>query len=664
MLLLKKIPRLIRWIGSVALIFLVALTVYRLYFFYHYRPAGKPFSGSAFLLGLRYDARVAAIIALAMLLVSLVLNPFKSRLAATAWNVIIPILFFIFFTTLLTDFYHFDYLHQRLNASVLSYLQDASISGNMVSQSYPVFKIVGIILLLTLFCTFISRKLKFYWETSYTNNSNYRPSAYILFSLFLSLVILGRVIYKPGIFTLRWSDAFEFGDDFKANVALNPFQSFFSSLKFRNSGYDINKVKQAYPLMTAYLGISATDTATLNYSRTINSTAITSTRPNVVLVICESFSAYKSSMYGNPLNTTPYFNELCKQGVFFERCFTPAYGTARGVWATLTGIPDVEPAPGTASRNPNAVDQHILMNDFKGYEKFYFLGGSASWANIRGLLTNNIDSLHLYEEGDYKAKGIDVWGISDKNLLLEANGILKKQQKPFFAIIQTAENHRPYTIPKEDEGIFTKLNVPLDTLRKYGFESNAEYNGFRYTDFSFQQFMEAAKKEAYYSNTIFVFIGDHGIRGNAGSLFPKCWTEQGLTTTHVPLLFYAPAFLKSARRSDVCSQVDVMPSIAYLCNQPLNYRALGQNVFEGRVSYYNKGSHAFIIDPDIHSIGMLNDRYYYLQNLNSGKEEFLSMKGNELVSDSASKAEMKKLTEAYYETARYLLLNNKKKVAR
>jgi phosphoglycerol transferase MdoB-like AlkP superfamily enzyme len=136
-------------------------------------------------------------------------------------------------------------------------------------------------------------------------------------------------------------------------------------------------------------------------------------------------------MCGNPLNTTPYFNELCKQGVFFKNCFSPAYGTARGVWAIITGIPDVTTNK-TASRNPNLVDQQTVLNDIKGYEKFYFIGGSASWANIRGLLTGNINNLHLYEQEDYRSAKVDVWGISDKNLFLEASRILKKETTPFY----------------------------------------------------------------------------------------------------------------------------------------------------------------------------------------------------------------------------------------
>ncbi len=133
-------------------------------------------------------------------------------------------------------------------------------------------------------------------------------------------------------------------------------------------------------------------------------------------------------MYGNELNTTPYFNSLCEQGAFFDRCFTPAFGTARGVWATITGVPDVE-SPSTASRNPSAVDQHTIINNFKGYERYYFLGGNPTWANIQGVLSNNIEGLKMYSQDQFKAKKVDVWGISDKNLFLEANGILKQNKQ-------------------------------------------------------------------------------------------------------------------------------------------------------------------------------------------------------------------------------------------
>ena len=659
MLFLQRIPKLLRWIFSVVLILLLVMSISRFVIFWSFNPPGKAFSGSAFIMGLRYDARVVCIIGLAMMLLCAIpfLNPFKNYTAKKFWNILLPLIFIIMVFVMAIDYYHFDYLHQRLNATVLNYLQDAGISFNMMWQSYPLLKISIAVLLFLVLARFGFGKLLAHYQQQ---DSFYKRKGRLLYVI--SFFIFGVFIFgKIGQFPLRWSDAYTLSDDFKANLALNPFQSFISTLSFRNSSYDIKKVKAGYPMLASYLGVSNPDSTQLNFERSYTSHYPFKTNPNIVLVICESFSAYKSSMYNNPLNTTPYFNELCKNGIFFDRCFTPAYGTARGVWATITGIPDVE-SPKTASRNPNAVDQNTIINDFKGYDNFYFLGGSATWANIRGVLTNNINNLKLYEQDDYTAKKIDVWGISDKNLFLEANKVLKQQSKPFFAIIQTADNHRPYTIPAEDKAEFKSVSFSTDSLKRFGFESNEEMNAFRYTDFGFQKFMEAAQKESYFKNTIFVFVGDHGIRYN-GTLeyFPKSWTEQGLTCEHVPLLFYAPGFLKPKKVNDVCSQVDILPTIASLAKIPYRNNAMGRNLFDTLI---NKEKFAFIIDHDVKTIGLVSSKYYYLKNLKTGVANFVSITGNEPVDVNAEtdsiKNYMQRLTDAYYETAKYLLLNNKK----
>ncbi|MBL0144741.1 MAG: sulfatase-like hydrolase/transferase [Chitinophagaceae bacterium] len=478
------------------------MSIYRFVFYFAYNPPSKAFSGSAFIMGLRFDAKFASIIGLGILLLCSIpfFNPFKNNRITLFWNILLPLLFIIMLLFYGSDFYHYDYLHQRLNASVLNYFQDAAISINMMWQTYPLVKILIALLFLSFIACIVFKSLLLNYQTTTKFYKRKGTWLYIVFFVLLSALTFGKLSQFP----LRWSDAFTLSDDFKANLALNPLQSFFSTLKFRDSKIDIRKVKEAYPLLVNHFAITNPDSNNLNFERKFIAADSSTQKPNIILVICESFSAYKSSMYGNPLNTTPYFNELCNKGVFFERCFTPSYGTARGVWATITGIPDVE-SPKTASRNPLAVNQHTIINDFKGYQNLYFLGGDPTWANIQGLLSNNINGLKLYQQDNFKAKKIDVWGISDKNLLLEANSILSNQEKPFFAIIQTADNHRPYTIPTEDAIEFKKLNFAKDSLVKYGFENNDEMNAFRYTDFCFQKFMEAAKKKSILT-TLFLYL--------------------------------------------------------------------------------------------------------------------------------------------------------------
>jgi phosphoglycerol transferase MdoB-like AlkP superfamily enzyme len=478
--------------------------------------------------------------------------------------------------------------------------------------------------------------------------------------LFCLVCIFGRL----GQYPLRWSDAFSLHHAASGQLALNPIESFINTLDFRTTSFELEKVREHYTTMSTYFGVTQPDAERLVFERTVLASPqpVAVRRPNVVLVICESFSAYKSSMWGNPLDTTPFFNSLTKQGVFFDNCFTPHFGTARGVWATVTSIPDVSLAD-TASRNPSMVDQHTIIDDFDGYEKLYFLGGSASWANIRGVLMNNIKGLKLYEEDSYESPRVDVWGISDKNLFREAEKTLRAQTKPFFAIIQTSDNHRPYTIPKEDQTEFKLVDLPEAKVRQYGFESLAELNAFRYTDFAFQKFFEAARQSAYFDNTIFVFVGDHGIDGNAGTMFPPAWTENRLTSFHVPLLFYAPKLLSPQRIHSVASQVDILPTIAGMANISYHTKSFGRDLLRQQQVDGGASNVAFIIDHNDKTVGVVKQQYYGMQRPNGHREvlwaDFASSPPTVAMGEE-KQAEYQELTNAFRETARYLLLNNQK----
>jgi len=655
-----KIPKLIRWIFWTGIIFLVLMGLLRIIFYFSFsHPSLTSLSlWKTFLLGFRFDLKMVCILLEAMLVLGFLrmVDPFRSSAGRRVEFILLGIASVAFTLFYIVDFAHYSYLSQRLSASALNYLQDAGIAMTMVWQTYPVLRLLLIWLVGGLFILWMLKR-------SFTRISR-RPDAGIkkTWIWFLSaFLLLGLGIFgKLGQYNLRWSEAYSLGSDYEANLALNPFQSFFSSLKFRKSVYNLHKVKQAYPVLQPYFQLPG-DSVSLNYDRFIRPAAV-SGKPNVVIVICESFSAYKSSMWGNPLNTTPFFKGMTEKGIFFDRCFTPSYGTARGVWAVLTGIPDVGQASSTTSRNPAAVDQHSIMNDFEGYEKFYFLGGSASWANIRGLLTDNIRGLHLYEQEDYKAPKIDVWGVSDKNLFLEASGELGKQTKPFIAIIQTADNHRPYTIPSQDEAAFHKVQVSADSLKQFGFESNEEMNAFRYTDFCYEKFMEAAAKEKYFGNTIFIFVGDHGIAGNAGKMFPRAWTEERLDNMHVPLLFYAPALLQPKRIHDFVSQVDLLPTAAGLAKINYHNTSLGRDLLDS--AHTPDRSFSFIYDPDQDYYGLLMGDYLYREQMNTHQGSLYSAISDDPVDPAKTGDVLEKMTgftKAMYETSRYLLLNNKKK---
>lgn len=663
---MNRIPPLLRWLLYLNLLLLLFMSVARLLTYMIFAAPGQEETelAATFWMGLRFDFRVVAGLSLVILVIGSFrkLNPFATPGSRKPWELILTIIMFVLVLLYIVDFLHFRYLNQRLNASALGFLQDAGISAEMVWQTYPVIRLSLAVLLTT---WLLARGLKKLYALAATPSLPWRGGIVwaIVFGSIWAFGIFGRI----GQYPLRWSDAFNLNSDFKANLALNPLQSFLSSFRYRSSGYDKEKVNAAYLDMARWLEVDKPDSSQLNFVRRVQPDSLANWQgtnvPNVVLVVCESFSGYKSSMWGSPLNTTPYFAQLCKNGLFFDNCFTPTVATARGVWATLTGIPDVELVK-TSSRNPRMVDQHTIINNFTNHKKFYFIGGSTSWANIRGLLHNNIHGLKIFEEGDYKVPKVDVWGISDKNLFLEADKVLATQTDPFFAIIQTADNHRPYTIPEEDRLALGIVNHPLDTLRKYGFVSNEELNAFRYTDYCFKVFLEKAEQQPYFDNTLFVFVGDHGIAGDAGDLFPPVWTTNSLSAHHVPLLFYAPGKIPSKRIHDLASQLDVLPTTAGIANIPYVNTTLGRDIAAAHYAGRGDSNRTFILDINNKNRGILFGHYYYSNSLQGSIQSMdwadFSVHQNET---PPAPVWYEWWSAAYFETARYLLLHNQKKNA-
>jgi phosphoglycerol transferase MdoB-like AlkP superfamily enzyme len=658
MLISWRVPKTIQWIVKLFLIYLCIFTAFRIATVICFKPKilGIFELIPSFWLGLKYDLRWIAIILLPIAFLSLFprLSPFYSERTKKYWTFYLGIITLLVLFFYGADFGQFAYINARLNADALIFAEDPKESLQMVWQTYPVvwilFALVGTVIILT----WMFRRMHVGVEEK---NVNIHKFTYRRRWRITAILILGWFIY--GFFTLKPLDffrAFNLNDEFKSNLALNPLQNFFTTLRFRNPDHN-SRAKEYYADMNRFLQLQKNNSTQKGYSRLIlPGSKSFETQPNVVLVICESFSMYKSTMSGNPLNSTPYFNEMCKQGIFFERCFTPSFGTARGIFATITGIPDVQLSK-FATRNAESVNQRTIINDFDGYEKFYFIGGRSQFNNFSGLISN-INDVQVYEEGKYKAEKINVWGISDKNLFLEANDVMAKQQKPFFAIIQTADNHRPFNIPEEDKD-FVRQTIADEELMKYGFESLKEYHAFAYTDYCFKKFMEEAKKSPYFNNTIFIFTGDHGVEGNAEALYPKAWTEQRLCEEHVPLLFYAPALLAPQKRSEAVSQIDILPTVAGMILQPYTNSTLGRDLLDGS----KKENAAFIIYHAPGWIGVVNDDYFFRKNIRIKKEELVPVRNNmpplTAQKQDSVKKQLSQLTSAIYETARWMLINNK-----
>ena len=440
---------------------------------------------------------------------------------------------------------------------------------------------------------------------------------------------------------------------------------FLNSLKFKNVTYDKEKVKKYYPVVSNFLGVDSPNAEKLNFKRKTKKDELKQQKsPNVVVILLESLASFKTSYFGSPLKSTPYLDNIIKESLLYPNFFTPTIATARSVFTTLTSLPDVSKVK-TGSRNPLIVNQNVLANYLDGYEKFYFLGGSANWGNIRGIIQSNIKGIKVFEEGSYKAPRVDVWGISDLDLFKFANKQFSdlNNEKPFFAVVQSSGFHRPYTIPK---GIkeFKVESPSTEDLKKSGFISAAEYNSLRLQDFSFGKFMELAKKEKYYENTIFIIYGDHGLPHENAENVPVWQRKTGLTSFRVPLVIHGPKYFKPEVKEKIVSEVDILPTVTHLTGKPILNKSLGRNIFDDKYDDKRKSFFFKFFFPQ--EYGLIDKEYFY-KYMPSMKKSVLYKHSDSFKNGKEVTSELPEIVKKYeelatglYESARYMHYNNKR----
>lgn len=601
----------------------------------------------AFITGLRFDIRVAFLFALPFgLFLLLPSKKILKKIICVFYALAFVALILVYFA----DFGYYAYLSQRLNAYIFELAQNTTTSLEMVWQTYPVIKgALGLIL-----CAFVgyffTRKIANY---AYSKQGGEKGYLFVLLALLITVAFVhGRFSQYP----LRWSNAYFTSNNFLTSLALNPLHNLFDTYKFAKtgSGFDKAKTQEYYDLTADFLGVKNKDKENLNFKREI--AAKNPKKYNIVVLLVESLSWDKTSFNAPEIDATPKAVEIAKKGTLFTRFFTPTIGTARGVFNSITGVADTS-AVKTSSRNPMIVAQHSLINDLPDYRKFYFIGGSTNWGNIRGLLQYNIENLKIFEEGTYEHQDRnDVWGLSDLDMFRYAAKELAKTKEPFFAFIQTSGYHRPYTIP-EDHGAFELKQVDEKTLEEYGFSGNEEYNSMRFQDYAIGEFFDLIEKEPFYKDTIFFIYGDHGLISWKSKNLPQSFIDLELTSNNVPLIVLGPG-VKPAINERVSSQVDITATMAGLLGIKHTQTGLGRNIFDNE-----QQEGALIINKPATplKLGFIQGDYYYLAW--PGKEGLFKYNENSQKDYCAEEQEkcnnMKSLTQGLYEAARYITFHHK-----
>ena len=393
-------------------------------------------------------------------------------------------------------------------------------------------------------------------------------SFFIIGFLLIGTFIRGGWQQRP----IDWGHAIFSDNPFANQTALNPLFNLGRSVIQLNSEKNIAKLVKYMDNSSALLMTQKTIktpreifTDSSSFKREIIKSHVI--KPNIVLVVLESFlGKYCGSANSGGIDVTPNLNHMADKGINCTRTIALGKRSAYGLSTILCSWP---PLPGFPLISQVESQQEVetvasLLKDI-GYSTWFMYGGDADFDNMKGfVLANGFD--HLIEQNDFsKNTPGTMWGVFDEYLFDYAESILDTSQVPVLLTMFTTTNHQPWEIPEQMEKVIPHFLNKNKGIKKV-------MRTMAYTDYIIGEFIEDNRSEAWFQNTIFVFISDHGINEYSGMY-------EDPRNAHIPFIIYSPAIItKSKRINEVTSQIDVVPTLLHLIGYNKPFELLGTNI--------------------------------------------------------------------------------------
>ena len=220
-------------------------------------------------------------------------------------------------------------------------------------------------------------------------------------------------------------------------------------------------------------------------------------RPNVIVIVLESFSGYLIGPMGGDSLVTPQFNRYSKEGILFSEFYASGTRTDKAMPAILDGYP-AQPAQSIIKepKKSQTLPSLVRILNEKGYNSSFWYGGEINFANFNSFVIgsgfNEIITKDNFNPADYNSK----WGVHDHVLFQALKDSMKVVREPFLKVILTLSSHEPYDVPMES------VFAGSDVITKYR-------NSVYYTDKALGSFLDWAKGTDWWKNTLVIMVADH-----------------------------------------------------------------------------------------------------------------------------------------------------------
>jgi len=597
---------------------------------------------SALLRGIWFDNVIACYIALLPIVVLSVFGLFNliNKHILNTFNVFYIITYAVVFGVGIADIPYFNYFFKHLNTSIFNWNEERNTAVNMILQetSYYVY-FLFFLLSLVLFAFLINKISK---KLLKKEQQNMKGKSYFIYLPFCIVMIgicvfgiRGRVGYNP----IRSSQAYFCDNSFLNQLGINPLFFFMrDAIESSESHFSVDNIvseKQAIKMTRDELGFNKGAYNNSPISRKVY-VAGKARKMNVVVILMESMSANLLDVKENGKEITPFLNQLIKKSYYFENFYSAGTHTNHGVLATLYGLPAL-------------FDRNIMKNvdiplcegmpnllQKKGYRTMFFMTHESQYDNMNAFLTEN-GVEEIYSQENYpRSKRVNSFGVADDFLFEYALNKINQEAKdnqPFQSTILTVSNHPPYIIPERFKSRST----------------DPQYQIIAFADDAIRQFMEKAEKQAWFKNTLFVLVADHGKMVGSNSY------EMPLSYNHIPLIIYSPAFTDAPRRlKQLGGQVDIFPTVMGLLNQSYENNTFGVDLFKTKRPYM------FFTSDD--ALGCISKENFYVYNFKTEIEGLYKYKNknpeNFIVQNRVQADSLRNSAASMFQTASYMIKHN------
>lgn len=311
----------------------------------------------------------------------------------------------------------------------------------------------------------------------------------------------------------------------------------------------------------------------MHYASTDSTESIlTTAKPNVVIIMLESWGADVISCLGGEERITPKFCELVKEGILFNNFYATGDRTEQGMLAILSGYP-AQPVSsiikefGKFDKLPNL---YKVMKS-NNYYTSYYCGGRLQFDNLEAYLrAAGVDK--MVGEDDFKINKRTLWGAYDEETFALHINELKQTPQPFFSVLSTMTTHEWFEaeIPQIFHSDAEKVN---DGYR----------NTMHYADSCLYSYIQELKKTEFYNSTLFVIVADHACK------FPKLRNIYEIERHKIPMLLIGGAIkneFKGKIINTVGSQTDIAETILSQVNITNTYFSRSKNLFAAHKPHF------------------------------------------------------------------------------